>query len=130
MERIRIRKTAGIFSTAALASGAVFLLATTTPVRTAHALPIYAQETGLPCGRCHVSPYGGGPRTAFGRAFAANGHRPPKGHRYGGRAGPRHAYRPGDYGYHGGMMGGYGPHGGYGPGMMSGYGPGPGMMGW
>jgi len=40
--------------------------------RTAQALPIYAQRTGLPCGQCHVNPQGGGPRTAFGRAFAAN----------------------------------------------------------
>ena len=118
METIRIRKAAGIFATAALASGVVLLLATAVPVRTANALPIYAQETGLPCGRCHVSPYGGGPRTAFGRAFAANGHRLRGGHRYANRSGPR-------YGYHGGMMGGV-----YGPGITGGYGPGPGMMGW
>jgi hypothetical protein len=44
----------------------------------AHALPKYAAETGLPCGRCHVNPAGGGPRTAFGKAFAANGHKLPK----------------------------------------------------
>ena len=31
----------------------------------------------LACGRCHVSPAGGGPRTAFGNAFAANGHKVP-----------------------------------------------------
>ena len=62
METIRIRKTAGSFAAAALASGLVLTLATTTPVRTAHALPIYSQETGLPCGRCHVNPYGSGPQ--------------------------------------------------------------------
>jgi hypothetical protein len=44
----------------------------------AHALPKYAAETGLACGRCHVNPAGGGPRTAFGQAFAANGHKLPK----------------------------------------------------
>ena len=45
--------------------------------RTASALPAYAQQTGLACGRCHVNPAGGGPNTAFGKAFAANGHKVP-----------------------------------------------------
>ena len=43
----------------------------------ANALPKYTAETGLACGRCHVNPAGGGPRTAFGKAFAANGHKVP-----------------------------------------------------
>lgn len=60
-------------STAAFIAGmAVFL----TP-RTTQALPIYARQTRLPCSQCHVNPAGGGPRTAFGQAFAANGHRLP-----------------------------------------------------
>lgn len=46
--------------------------------RPANALPAYAAQTGLPCGRCHVNPAGGGPNTAFGKAFAANGHKLPK----------------------------------------------------
>lgn len=88
----------------------------TTPIP-ADALPIYARQTGLPCGQCHVNPAGGGPRTAFGKAFAANGHRLP-----GGRQ--RYERNHGrNYGYGPGMMGGYG----YGPGMMGRYGPG--MMG-
>ncbi len=45
--------------------------------RQAQATPAYAAQTGLPCGRCHVSPAGGGPNTAFGKAFAANGHKLP-----------------------------------------------------
>jgi mono/diheme cytochrome c family protein len=45
--------------------------------RPADALPAYAQQTGLACGRCHVNPAGGGPRNAFGKAFAANGHKLP-----------------------------------------------------
>ncbi len=45
--------------------------------RHAAATPAYAQQTGLPCGRCHTNPAGGGPRTAFGNAFAANGHKLP-----------------------------------------------------
>ena len=43
----------------------------------ADALPAYAKQTGLSCGRCHVNPAGGGARTAFGNAFAANGHKVP-----------------------------------------------------
>jgi len=43
----------------------------------ADALPSYAQQTGLGCGRCHVNPAGGGPRTSFGNAFLANGHKVP-----------------------------------------------------
>ncbi len=62
------------------ATGAVALivgLAAVVVPRPAGALPAYAQQTGLACGRCHVSPAGGGPRTAFGNAFAANGHKVP-----------------------------------------------------
>jgi hypothetical protein len=43
----------------------------------ADALPAYAQQTKLACGRCHVSAAGGGALTAFGKAFAANGHKVP-----------------------------------------------------
>ncbi len=46
--------------------------------RQAQATPQYAAQTGLPCGKCHVNPAGGGERTAFGKAFAANGHKVPK----------------------------------------------------
>lgn len=89
--------------------------------RTAEALPAYAARTGLPCGQCHISPLGGGPRTTFGRAFAANGHRLP-GER------PRHRWSDSKSGtpeddYGPSMMGGYGSGmmGGYGHGMMNGY---------
>ncbi|MGD0023358.1 MAG: hypothetical protein ABSC37_01855 [Xanthobacteraceae bacterium] len=43
----------------------------------AQALPAYAAQTGFPCGKCHVNPAGGGERNAFGKAFAANGHKLP-----------------------------------------------------
>ncbi len=43
----------------------------------AAALPAYAAATGKPCGACHVNPAGGGPRNAYGEAFAANGHKLP-----------------------------------------------------
>ena len=45
--------------------------------RPAGALPAYAQQTGLSCGRCHVNAAGGGARTRFGNAFMANGHKVP-----------------------------------------------------
>lgn len=51
---------------------------TVTP-RQAQAFPKYAAQTGLACGKCHVKPGGGGPLTAFGKAFAAHGHKVPKG---------------------------------------------------
>lgn len=70
-------------------SGTVYALAATAAVALivgfaavvipgpADALPSYAQQTGMACGRCHVSPAGGGQRTAFGNAYAANGHKVP-----------------------------------------------------
>jgi hypothetical protein len=45
--------------------------------REAAATPAYAQQTGMPCGQCHVSPAGGGKLTAFGSKFQANGHKLP-----------------------------------------------------
>lgn len=45
--------------------------------RPANALPKYTAQTGIACGRCHVNPAGGGPRTGFGKAFVANGHKVP-----------------------------------------------------
>lgn len=104
------------------ATGAALVLAAVLSSRPAQALPAYARQTGLPCGQCHVDPSGGGPRTAFGRAFARNGHRLP-GHRLrthhssGSSTGDRDQ---GSYGTGPGMMRGYG--GGMGAGMMGGYG--------
>lgn len=68
---------------AAILSGAVGVAAAvlvagaaaTLSPRQAQATPAYAVKTGLPCGRCHVNPAGGGANTAFGKAFAANGHK-------------------------------------------------------
>jgi hypothetical protein len=61
------------------AAAVILGLAVFTAPRTADALPNYTQQTGLACGACHVSPAGGGPRNAFGKAFAANGHKVPPG---------------------------------------------------
>jgi hypothetical protein len=43
--------------------------------RQAQATPQYAQQTGKPCGYCHVSPSGGGPLKAAGKKFQKNGHK-------------------------------------------------------
>jgi mono/diheme cytochrome c family protein len=60
---------------AALAVGGV--LAIVAAPKPAAALPAYAASTGKACGACHTNPAGGGPRTALGEAFAANGHKLP-----------------------------------------------------
>lgn len=64
---------------AAAIGAAVSLLSTAMVIapRPATALPAYAQQTGLACGKCHVNAAGSGPRTAYGNAFAANGHKLP-----------------------------------------------------
>jgi hypothetical protein len=58
-----------------LAVGAIMVAVAA--LRPAAAMPAYAAETQKPCGACHVNPAGGGPRNAFGEAFAANGHKLP-----------------------------------------------------
>jgi mono/diheme cytochrome c family protein len=59
---------------AAMAVGGALMIAVPKP---AQALPAYAAATGKACGTCHQNPAGGGPRNAFGEAFAANGHKLP-----------------------------------------------------
>ena len=61
----------------ALATASIVALAAFAAPRPADALPSYAQQTKLACGRCHVSAAGGGALTGFGKAFAANGHKVP-----------------------------------------------------
>ncbi len=85
MVREEIPRTFNLFGTTAIAmaaavASAVLIAGTavTLSPRQAQALPAYASQTGLPCGKCHVNPAGGGPRNAFGKAFAAAGHKLPK----------------------------------------------------
>lgn len=61
----------------ASAAGLIVGLAALAAPEPADALPAYATQTKLACGRCHVSPAGGGALTGFGKAFAANGHKVP-----------------------------------------------------
>jgi mono/diheme cytochrome c family protein len=60
---------------AALAVGGVLTIVAAP--KPAAALPAYAASTGKACGACHTNPAGGGPRSAYGDAFAANGHKLP-----------------------------------------------------
>lgn len=59
---------------AILASGLIIVAV----AKPATAMPAYAAQTKLACGRCHTSPAGGGSLTNFGKGFAANGHKLPK----------------------------------------------------
>ena len=56
---------------AVLIAGAAMVMAP----QSASALPAYAQKTGKACGFCHVRKTGGGPLTANGKKFKANGHK-------------------------------------------------------
>lgn len=62
---------------AAGATALIVGLAAFSAPQPAGALPAYAQQTKLACGRCHVSAAGGGALTGFGKAYAANGHKVP-----------------------------------------------------
>jgi len=46
--------------------------------RQAAALPVYSQQTNLPCAQCHVNPAGGTELTELGKKFQANGHKLPQ----------------------------------------------------
>ena len=43
--------------------------------RPAQATAPFAQQTGLPCARCHAPPVPAGPLTPFGQDFKNNGNR-------------------------------------------------------
>jgi hypothetical protein len=58
---------------------AIITAATTLIVlpQNAAATPVFAQQTGLPCGQCHENPAGGGKLKEFGQKFQANGNKLP-----------------------------------------------------
>jgi hypothetical protein len=65
--RLTLRVVPGLILSASLAP----LLFLPAPGR---GTPLYAARTGLACANCHFDPNGGGPRNAFGFAFAKNRH--------------------------------------------------------
>jgi hypothetical protein len=73
---------------AGLATALILGLAAFVNLRPAAATSGFARQTGLSCGRCHVNPAGGGRRTAFGDAFAANGNKLPSTTKPGKPSGP------------------------------------------
>jgi hypothetical protein len=75
MRNITLLSIAGA-STVAMA---IIMAATTLIVlpRNAAATPVFAQQTGLPCGQCHENPAGGGKLKEFGQKFQANGNKLP-----------------------------------------------------
>lgn len=72
--KIRLVRQAGVVLTAAVIAGSAGFFASSP----AAAKPEFAAQTGFACGKCHVNPAGGGPNTAFGKAFKANGFKVPK----------------------------------------------------
>jgi hypothetical protein len=76
MRRFVTCGSAGIAVTAALGALAAIAMigAVALAPRPAAATPMYAAQTKLPCGRCHVYPGGGGVLTAQGQKFRENGH--------------------------------------------------------
>ena len=69
-----LTRTIIVGASAALAA-AVLLAGLVAAPRSATALPAYAAKEGKACGYCHVNPAGGGPRTAKGKQYEANGHK-------------------------------------------------------
>ena len=73
-----LAKTGLVFVCGTAAAMLVVGAISVTTSRPANAKPEFAAQTGLPCGRCHVNPAGGGKNTPFGEKFKANGNKLPK----------------------------------------------------
>ena len=69
-----LTRTIIVGASAVLAAAVLFAGLLAAP-RSASALPAYAAKEGKACGYCHVNPAGGGPRTAKGKQYEANGHK-------------------------------------------------------
>lgn len=67
---VALRMAAAVGTVALVGAGITFLAPSP-----ASAKPQYAAQTGLPCGKCHVNPAGGGTLKSFGKKFQANGHK-------------------------------------------------------
>lgn len=64
---------AGLVAAAATVLLAAVVLAAT--LRQAEATPVFAQQSKMPCGGCHLNPAGGGKRNSFGERFKAKGNK-------------------------------------------------------
>jgi hypothetical protein len=75
MRNITLLGIAGV-STVAMATWVAAAMLFVLP-RKATATPVFAQQTGLPCGQCHENSAGGGRLKEFGQKFQANGNKLP-----------------------------------------------------
>lgn len=73
LNRIMTAGVAGLVGIGATMLVAVVVL--TVAHRQAEAKPEYAQQTGKPCGQCHVNPGGSGKLKPFGQKFKDNGYK-------------------------------------------------------
>jgi mono/diheme cytochrome c family protein len=70
--------TTGIVLTCATVTvGAVIAASLLMVAQPAAATAQFATDTGKSCGACHTNPKGGGPLTALGSEFKANGNKMP-----------------------------------------------------
>ena len=67
--KVTVSRLTAALAVTLLVTGTIILAAP----RTAQAKPEFAQQTGLPCGQCHVNAAGGGKLKPFGEKFKANG---------------------------------------------------------
>jgi hypothetical protein len=75
MRNILLLGIAGAF-TVAMATWMAATVLIVLPRKVA-ATPVFAEQTGLPCGQCHENPAGGGKLKEFGQKFQANGNKLP-----------------------------------------------------
>ena len=75
--RLRSR-TLAVATVGLAAASALGIIAIGSVTQRAAALPVYAEQTKLPCSQCHVNPAGGTDLTDFGKKFQANGHKLPQ----------------------------------------------------
>jgi hypothetical protein len=68
-------KKAVVFFCGTAAALLVAAALSVTASRPANATPAFAQQTGKPCGFCHVNPAGGGKLKPAGEKFKENGNK-------------------------------------------------------
>lgn len=68
-------KKAGVLTCGTAAALLIAGALSVTVSQPANATPQFAQQTGKPCGFCHVNPAGGGKLKPAGEKFKANGNK-------------------------------------------------------